>query len=323
MAPDGAIVFERGARAHTEPLFDLPKESVLNIELEFEYSPESLERGGVLFVLEKGSRGGELILWQWKNQLILMSGRDYQGSMGRPRVAINLSKNDLGPYSVLIQASAIHASMSVNAEDFNRSKTLNAPFATANSNVRIIFGTENGHRFPWSGKLYSFSLSTDIAPRNSVQPEEGLIFAFERPRKLKKHLETSEFIQLAGNKNTKLYIGTKHKQLDRSGLQPINHRLRQTNIHLRDLVINFLGFFPIGALVFGLLSSRHWLLAGTAALSSSFLLSLFIELVQLRIPSRDPSQMDLLLNTMGGGFGCLGMLTLLLIIRRLLLLSGH
>jgi len=101
----------------------------------------------------------------------------------------------------------------------------------------------------------------------------------------------------------KLYVGTSHLKIERRSLQTISDRLRLPNISPSDLVLNFFGFFPMGILIFIIFASRGFLIAGSCALVSSFLLSLCIELVQLTIPFRDPSQMDLLLNTLGGATG--------------------
>jgi glycopeptide antibiotics resistance protein len=77
---------------------------------------------------------------------------------------------------------------------------------------------------------------------------------------------------------------------------------------LKDVFLNFLGFMPLGFLLIATLSrlegigSRHVLLA-TLLIAFSF--SLGIEIVQVWIPSRDSSLLDLNLNTLGGLMGAL------------------
>lgn len=75
--------------------------------------------------------------------------------------------------------------------------------------------------------------------------------------------------------------------------------------NLFDLVSNLLGYMPLGALVFGALvrggRSPGW--AARAALAAGFGLSLAMELLQNYLPMRVPSNIDLVLNTLGTACG--------------------
>jgi hypothetical protein len=77
---------------------------------------------------------------------------------------------------------------------------------------------------------------------------------------------------------------------------------------MKDVLINFTGFIPFGFLFFATLSRLEGFRIRRAlliVLLGSFLFSLGIEIVQMWIPSRYSSMLDLILNALGGGFGAL------------------
>ncbi|MGD9008169.1 MAG: VanZ family protein, partial [Desulfobacteraceae bacterium] len=77
---------------------------------------------------------------------------------------------------------------------------------------------------------------------------------------------------------------------------------------MKDILVNFAGFMPLGFLLITTLSRLEGFRVRQAfltALIGSFLFSLGIETVQVWIPFRHSSMLDLILNTLGGGFGAL------------------
>jgi VanZ family protein len=74
-----------------------------------------------------------------------------------------------------------------------------------------------------------------------------------------------------------------------------------------DVAANLLGYAPLGFwLTLSVLRSRHGSSAVSVAVASSALLSLAMETLQSYLPSRIPSNVDLMLNAMGAwlGAGC-------------------
>lgn len=72
-----------------------------------------------------------------------------------------------------------------------------------------------------------------------------------------------------------------------------------------DLVANLIGYLPLGALLFGAMvrSGRPVRAALLVAVLGSTLLSFTMELLQNWLPQRVPSNIDLLLNGLGGALG--------------------
>jgi hypothetical protein len=299
----GEIVFERGSRAHTEPLFNLNKNSNLQINLSFEYNRENLDRGGVIFELYGPSTGGELILWQWKNQLVLMSGDDYNARLRKPRVWVDLPKDHAGPYDVSILVTQNSLNLNVEDNSFSKAKSLKKPIEFDAGDIRVVVGANKNHRFPWAGKIQSFSLHTVPGVGDGVLDHAEPVFVFDQANLKASEINEQGYIDSTESQKVKLYVGSRHLKIGSRSLQTLEKRLDLPNISPGDLLLNFIGFFPMGILVFILCSARGLLVACACSLGASFLLSLSIELMQLAIPFRDPSQMDLLLNTLGGGIG--------------------
>jgi VanZ family protein len=73
-----------------------------------------------------------------------------------------------------------------------------------------------------------------------------------------------------------------------------------------DVALNLLGFVPFGAVwVLVQPATRPVARSVARAVRASFLMSAAMELGQLAIASRDPSFVDLAVNTVGGGVGAL------------------
>jgi glycopeptide antibiotics resistance protein len=75
---------------------------------------------------------------------------------------------------------------------------------------------------------------------------------------------------------------------------------------IEDVLINFIGFIPLGFLLIATLSRIETVGDRTGLLVAvliAFSFSLCIEVAQVWIPTRDSSMLDLLLNTFGGGAG--------------------
>jgi hypothetical protein len=82
---------------------------------------------------------------------------------------------------------------------------------------------------------------------------------------------------------------------------PSHHDL--TNVS--DVTLNIVGFVPFGGLVVVHLKNRRWSNAKAvmAAVAAGLMVSLTIELLQVLLPSRDSSLLDVINNTLGSGIG--------------------
>lgn len=79
--------------------------------------------------------------------------------------------------------------------------------------------------------------------------------------------------------------------------------------YLSDVIVNILGFIPLGFLIFGYLCARGDTALGRSMILVIFLgsfLSLAIEIIQVYLPGRSSQLMDLLTNILGTTLGAIG-----------------
>jgi VanZ family protein len=97
-----------------------------------------------------------------------------------------------------------------------------------------------------------------------------------------------------------LEIPVRYRLVHQIFLQPFWHEYKPTGSYWKDILINVVGFMPLGFFFFAYWSSvrpiRHAALVTTAL---GFAVSLTIELLQSQIPTRDSGTTDLFTNTLG------------------------
>jgi VanZ family protein len=77
-----------------------------------------------------------------------------------------------------------------------------------------------------------------------------------------------------------------------------------TRYVLRDIILNVVIYMPLGLVaVLAFRTRRSRSLAASAAIAFGFLLSVSMELLQVYVPGRDPSLLDVLTNTLGTAAG--------------------
>lgn len=98
-----------------------------------------------------------------------------------------------------------------------------------------------------------------------------------------------------------LYIPEKYMVMDQVMLQ-----WSKPGLHLsQDIVLNVAGFIPFGILVFSLLLKSGWRKAAVVTILMGFALSLMIEALQSRLPTRHSTWTDVATNTIGSAAGVL------------------
>jgi glycopeptide antibiotics resistance protein len=82
-----------------------------------------------------------------------------------------------------------------------------------------------------------------------------------------------------------------------------------TSSYFSDVIINLVGFIPLGFFMSLFLSKvagiHFWKTNLLLTITICFIISLCIELIQVYLPTRSSQLSDLFLNTLGGGLGAL------------------
>jgi hypothetical protein len=175
----------------------------------------------------------------------------------------------------------------------------------------LILGNSADGSFPWTGDIfglaiYSRALSTSeqaeharnwsmAAPANvAASPDLTALFIFnERPERTVIHDRTGS--------NNDISIPSRFHPVRRV-------LLRRYSVHALnwpDIIVNVIGFIPLGVVLFAYFQvsprSRHQ--SALLALVVSVGTSVSIEVLQLYLPSRDPSLIDVTTNAFGAAVG--------------------
>jgi VanZ family protein len=185
------------------------------------------------------------------------------------------------------------------------------------SNLRLVLGNSVYADRGWRGDIHGIAI-TGIALREQavalrhntwlahrsfdfIQPDsQMLLFTFNAGA-------GDRLIKLPTNQS--LRVPERLVALEKRFLQAPWVNLKWDRKAHVDILINVVGFIPIGVVLYGFLNSLTGLTnryGQTVAILLCLVLSLFIELTQAFIPSRVSSLRDLLLNTFGAWAGIVG-----------------
>jgi VanZ family protein len=190
----------------------------------------------------------------------------------------------------------------------NEKKTGPLSFANWDGSYPLVIGSEATGKFPWKGNIYSIKifdralLPAEIERLTSPgNPPKGddiplIDYSFDAGGSVIKDGGKGQAANLVIPKRFKPY---KKAFLER----PFN--LKEISRNIGDILINFLGFIPLGFLLSVYLFQKGLSFRNSLLLSIGvgFCLSLIIELLQTFLPTRDSSMTDLISNTLGAAIG--------------------
>ena len=182
---------------------------------------------------------------------------------------------------------------------------------------RIVIGNNPSGTQPWTGEIYGLAIyNRALAPervnanfekwRNesalSLLEEKDIIALYPMNEK------SGQLIHNAASNHYHLSIPDKFKILKKSYLKLSGNALELNGSSLRDMRINILGFIPLGYLLIVTIYtnkfswSSSWRLIFLVIFGGT-VVSLFIEILQAYLPTRNSSLSDLIFNTFGTALG--------------------
>ncbi|HSH16728.1 MAG TPA: VanZ family protein [Verrucomicrobiae bacterium] len=313
------IHFGKYGRVQTEPLLVRAQAEELNrtgFTLELAFTPAPISGGGfqVLASFHSGEDASQLVIGQWRDQLIVMNGDDYAHRRRLLRVTADTSLFEAGPLWLTVTATTNGTRLYLNGEQVAANAKLQLKLPGESNPARLALGNSVHTSQSWPGELSFFALRPqrltdhDIEERYQAWRANGerlsdpatqplLLFRFDEGG--------GSIIRNHGSIPEPLTIPPRPHAL---GARALAHDLTGDSSDQSlalDVALNFAGFLPFGV-AFALVARtrrRGWfglLLVTTLAGCG---LSLFIELGQAWIPSRDSSLRDLVLNTAGAAVG--------------------
>jgi len=186
-----------------------------------------------------------------------------------------------------------------------------------NLKTRIMLGNDPQLKIPWNGEIRGLaiyeSVLTDDGVSNHVQrwveqdfaslsKESGIIALYPMNEKSGSYL----YNMITGNNN--LYIPDHLFSIKRKVLRCPRHYFTRTHHFIPDLLLNIIGFIPLGFFLLALLVTLFGKSNNQLAIITiicGLAISLTIELIQAFMPLRSSDLVDVVANTSGTMIGVL------------------
>lgn len=287
------LAFDGSSIGYTSRKFSIPgAENGFSIDLTFEPQYQLRLSFQVIMVLYGDDDESQLLVGQWDKSLVVMNGSDYSNKYRKPKLYVPLGEK-AGKQQVRIITGTEGTAVYINGvlARKNRAFTLKLP---PTSQSRLILGNSVVIRNGWHGIFYNLSFVAGGSGGGKIE------YFFQKSGEdcVAELGKNGPAILLPG------HIPVMKKKIlvwpDFATVNPV--------LLFIDIVINILGFIPLGVVFPLFLESSGAKNFSGAMLASAILIpcfSLTIEIAQVWIPSRHSSSLDLILNTLGGMIGIL------------------
>jgi hypothetical protein len=317
--PGPGLRFERRGIAYSEEILEWKpagEAGAVSVELWVVPAVEPRERIGQIFSLFDGAAVQPLLIAQWKSGLVVRNRTaDAAGRLRyRELGSLGLVFRGQRHYIALTSDAAGTAIFLDGRETAHRS---NIPVVEPGEAFRgrIVLGNSPAGTAPWRGDLlgvavYRRALDADeIADHEASVRAEGVASLADEPGLVALYAfeeRSGESARSRSAAGPPLRIPREFRRLRRPILQPPALRDLSAAAHGRDALVNVLGFVPLGFFVVAVARRRGIAAGAPAAVRAVFLglaLSLAIEIVQVQLPTRVSSAMDVAYNTLGTALG--------------------
>jgi hypothetical protein len=313
------IRFSGYGMAYTDPIKELTKEDDSGkngFSVEIALKPASYHKDGFNFILalHNGKDSNQLLVGQWHSSIIIMNGDDYNHRRRTKRIAVELTAVPPTTRFLTITTGKDGTSIYLDGR-LNRTKrdlTLKIPDG---GNSRLLLGNSVYGKHSWEGDVYGLAFY-----RNTLT-DQDVAMHFDNWAKYGNFLFVMKYkpfvVYLFNEKGGKrafdhagekydLEIPSRMQILDKNVLSLTWNRLNFDSRFIRDIIINLIGFIPLGFFLnatfvkAGGSFKRHGVLI---TIVLCFTVSLSIETLQAWMPSRSSDCLDLVLNTLGALLG--------------------
>ncbi len=193
-------------------------------------------------------------------------------------------------------------------------KTSSFAFSGASLAGQMVVGTSATQNDSWSGTLRGLALfRSELDPADVTRHYVSWTGIEARPelrasdRTAALYLFDERCGTLLHNKiqtESDLYVPGTYRLLHQRILEPFWKEANASPGYRKDVIINVTGFIPYGLFLCAYFSGvRHMRHASLAAITLGLAVSLAIEVIQTKLPTRDSSSSDVLANTLGMAIG--------------------
>ena len=272
----------------------------------------SSQRGfQVIATFNSGDSQSQFAVAQWRRQLIVMNGDNYDHSMRRPRLTTEITDDADRFVFLAIRFGPGSSELFV---DGVRTSAVSSTFKLPadETKLRLILGDSVELQNAWSGRIAGFALFQDRLPEAELARawqhwSAHQRFSLAAPAAASVYYNFAEppgaeVVDLAGGGNDLLLPPI------RRPLQPDFASLSLQPSSAQDMLVNVLGFVPFGFLLAWVLGSGSRLTGGRMLIVVIVVSGLFsgaIEMSQAWLPARTSSMLDLILNISGAACGAI------------------
>lgn len=259
-----------------------------------------------ILTLYSASDEHQLAVWHWGAAVIAMNGDDYDYSRRWPRISADGALKPGVPTLITITSGPSGTRLFIDGSLVKEHGERILEIPNEGQKLRLILGNSVYGKQGWDGDFHSLAVfDRELDPveigkrRQSWEQVESLrlFYPFNEGR--------GRIIHDKSGSNNPMVIPSRPVVLKRTFLSTPWHDVHSRSFWL-DAVVNFLGFIPLGAVVYSLLRQLKGVQNRNAAMATAlfgFLLSLTIEVIQVWLPARASSLLDLVLNSAGAVAG--------------------
>jgi hypothetical protein len=263
IADRAGVHFEKYGIAHTnhfiEKIEDNRSESNDSpLEISLKIEKPSKNGFNFIFALHNGKDRDQLLLAQYRSWIIFMNGDDYAHKRKSKRIAFDTALLPGGPLFLTMTTGSDGTKLYCDGKLVQEKKDLTLDLPSGGKS-RLLLGNSIHGTNPWEGDVYglAFYRSTltdgDIAIHfNRWSHEHNFSFAkTDKPRVLFLFNEKEgEWAHDHAAGNHPLNIPEKFKILERNILEPPWQDFRFDQNNIKDILLNVIGFMPLGFLFF-------------------------------------------------------------------------
>ena len=291
-----------------------------NFSLEIALKPVTPLSNGFnsIVVFHDGNDGNQLLLAQWRSWIIVMNGDDYVHKRKTDRIAVDTSLLPEGSlfFAITSSTNGNGTKLYCNGKLIKENKNLTLTVPNSEK-TRLIVGNSVYGKHSWEGEIFGLVFYRATLNGKDIElhfdkwsKEHNFSFAKnDKPFALYLFNEKDgKWVLDHADGNHHLNIPYRIITFKRKILEAEWEGFEEVSNYIQDYFFNLLGFIPLGFSISATLirfgdKFKHHLVLKTVFLC--FLISIFIEIVQAWIPSRNSSMSDLVLNTLGALMGAI------------------
>lgn len=267
-----------------------------------------------LLVMHGGHDHNQMTIWQYGQSLIVMNGDDYDNRKRRARLVARDVFSTQKTRFVTVVSGPRGTRLHVDGDLVATKRDMHLTLPRGDSKLRLVLGNSVYANHGWRGDIHEIAITGIALDEEAVERRHKTWLADRSFDLIQADSQMLRFNTDAGAADRSIKLPTNQSlriperlvALEKRFLELPWSSLKWDRKAILDIVINVVGFIPIGMVVYGFVnslagpSSRH---GQAVAVLLCLMLSLFIELTQAFIPSRISSLRDLLLNTFGAWAG--------------------